>query len=174
MKLSEVRENLLREVNRECEAMQTPCGFNFEQALTVENGEFSCDPRNRPLYRATVIGAPTRSCNEFDSILTSWIESGSGSVVVQGNRFSIADFCDVEINSPTDDINCNEPTTPSRTTDDSPISVTEAQSGASLTSQQLVGIAGGLAGLVVLVVVIASVLFVVTVLASGWKSKKKK
>ena len=168
LKLTQIGEDLFKEVNQVCEAAQTSCEFDFEQALTIENSEFSCDPGNRPLYRATARGTPAQSCDAFQTTLTSWIESGAGSVLIQGNRFSIADFCDVEIETFTDNLNCNEPTVFSPTTDEGTVS------GQSLSSEQLVAVAGGLAGLIVLVVIIASVLFVVTILALGWRNKKKK
>ena len=142
----------------------------FEQSLHVVAQEFSCDLRSRPIYRASLFAEATESCDEIRSILSEWIMNGTASVVVQGNRLSIADFCEVIFDSFTNPIICNEPTTkPVRT--DRPMTV--LPSGPSLTAQQAFGTAGGIAGLIVLVVIIASILLVAVVLAAVWKRKKK-
>lgn len=135
--------------------------------------EFICDPGNHPIYRASLLAEATQSCDEIRSILSEWIRNGTASVVVQGNRLSIADFCEVVFDSFTDVIVCNEPTMDPLETDRPTLVVSVSQPGSSLTAQQALGTAGGIAALVVLVVIIGSTLLVAIVLAAAWKSKKK-
>ncbi len=148
------------------------CLPEFYQDLEIRNEEFSCSPGNRPLYRAFLRGQARQSCAEVESILTDWITNDSASVVIQGNRLSLADYCDVIINSFTDPISCNEPTTEPRPTADPSAVTVQADSG--LSSEQMVGIAAGIAAFVVAVVIVASIVFVVIVLGKGLKSKKRK
>ena len=150
------------------------CLPEFYQNLDINNEEFSCSPGGRPLYRASLRGQATQSCAEIELILTEWITGGSASVVVQGNRLSIADYCDIQIDNFTDPIACNEPTTePPPTTE--PIATTVmAAADLSLSSGEMVGIAAGIAAFIVVVVIVASILFVIIVLAIGLKDKKKK
>lgn len=173
IKLSDISEDLLDEISEQCISRDS-CLPEFTQELDIIGEEFTCGPRNRPLYRASLRGTETENCEGIESILNGWIRNGSASITVQGNRLSIADFCEVEFDSFTDPIECDEPTTePPRT--EQPLATTSApQSGSTLSSQTMVAIAGGIAGLIVLVVIIGSVLFVVIVLAVGMKSKKKK
>ena len=146
----------------------------FEQNLNIIAEEFTCGPGNRPLYRASFTAKETQSCDEIYWILSQWVMNGEGSVVVQGNRLSIANFCEVRFDSFVDAIVCNEPTTDPPRTERPSATVPVSQSGSNLSAQDMVGIAAGIAGLIVLVVIIASIVFIVIVLVAVWKSKRKK
>lgn len=148
------------------------CLPGFYQNLEISDEEFSCSSGNRPLYRAFFRGQASQSCAEVESILTEWITDGSASVVVQGNRLSVADYCDIKIDSFMDPIACNEPTTEPRPTAGATIVMAQADMG--LSSEQMVGIAAGIATFIVVIVIVASIVFVVLVLGIGLKSKKRK
>ena len=147
------------------------CLPEFYQNLEISDEEFSCGEENRPLYRAFLRGQANQSCAEVELILTEWIESGSASVVVQNNRLSIADFCDIKIDSFTDPIACNEPTTKPRPTI---VTTVMAQADSGLSTKQMVGIAAGIATVIVVVVIVASIVVLAIVLGIGLKSKKRK
>ena len=147
------------------------CLPEFYQNLEISDEEFSCGEENRPLYRAFLRGQANQSCAEVELILTEWIESGSASVVVQNNRLSIADFCDIKIDSFRDPIACNEPTTKPRPTI---VTTVMAQADSGLSREQMVGIAAGIATFIVVVVIVASIVFLAIVLGIGLKSKKRK
>lgn len=148
------------------------CLPGFYQNLEISDEEFSCSPGNRPLYRAFFRGQASQSCTEVESILTEWITNGSASILVQGNRLSVADYCDIKIDSFVDPIACNEPTTEPRPTADA--TTVMVQADVSLSSEQMVGIAAGIATFIVVIVIVASIVFVVLVLGTGLKSKKRK
>ena len=148
------------------------CSQEFYQNLNISNEEFSCSPANRPLYRALLRGQTSQSCTEIETILTNWITSGSAFTVVQGNRLSIADFCDVTIDSFMDPISCNEPTTEPPPTSDPLATTVVAEAEIGLSTTDMVGIAAGIAAFVVVVVIMASILLVVIILAIRLKDKK--
>lgn len=104
-------------------------------------------------------------------ILTEWITSGNASVVIQGNRLAIADFCEIKINSFTDPIACSEPTTEPPPNITRPVIVEADQ---SLSNEEVVGIAAGIAAIIIVVVIAVSILLVIIVLWFGLKSKKKR
>ena len=171
LRLSQITENLRQEITTQCIRRDT-CLPEFYQELEISNEEFSCSPGNRPLYRAFLRGQASQSCAEVESILTEWIMNGSASIIVQGNRLSLADYCDFRIDSFLDPIACNEPTTEPRPTADATTVTVQADS--SLSSEQMVGIAAGIAAFIVVIVIVASIVFVVIILIIGLKSKKRK
>lgn len=167
-RILQITESLRKEISVQCVARNS-CLPEFEQNLSILEEEFVCTSGNRPLYRAQLRAEQTQSCVELDSILKEWIEGGSATVVVQGNRLSIANFCEVQINSATDPINCSEPTTEPPTTSEP--TVTTSRPGLNLTDRQAFGIAGGIAGFILLVVSIGLIIIIVTAVLKG-KTKK--
>ena len=169
LRLSQITEGIREEINTQC-MNRDNCLPEFYQNLVISDEQFSCSEGNSPLFRAFLTGQSNQSCAEVQSILTEWITSGSASVVVQGNRLSIADFCDIKIDSFTAPTACNEPTTEPRPT----ITTVMVQADSGLSGEQMVGIAAGIAAFIVIVVIVASIVFVVIVLGIGLKSKKQK
>ena len=173
LKLSQITESL-RELIREQCITRDSCVPQFEQNLNIVNEQFTCGPGNRPLFRAALRGKERESCDEIESILNNAIKNGAASVVVQGNRLSVADYCEVEFDSFTDPIECNEPTTPPPATNQPSDPVSVPQSAFNLSSQDMISVAAGIAGVIVLVVIITSIVFIVIVVILGLKGKKKK
>ncbi len=106
MKLGEIHDELLAQVNQLCGCGLTP------QHITA--GELQCFSSSTEVtYRATISGTTTASSSDILAYLDKWIRSGAASVLVQGFRFLLDSSClPVAIGSFTDP-ECGSEGTPS-------------------------------------------------------------
>lgn len=154
-KLTDISKEVSSTIREQCN-----CDF---QDNHIFNGEFNCisDFPNQVLYRAKLRGLSPDDCTSFISLLTAWAQAmtTSATIVVLGNRLSVAPNCAVEINTFGDILEC--PTPPS----------TVASGGISDSQTTVIGAGVGAAAGVTVIVILVVIFIVALVLVSRRKKK---
>ena len=156
------------------------CGCLLDEAI-ISNEEFSCtiEPKE-VLFRAVLSGSEDEECTEVLSYIHQWLETGTASISILGNRVMVSPNCAVEIESFDDPPDCStQPATTTLplgtqvTTSTSLKMVTSTPQKASSSGEEpditlLIGTATG--GTVVLV----SIFIVIVLIVSIHRQRKKK
>ena len=79
----------------------------------ISNGQFLCgdstSDQSIVLYRATISGQTMGACELLLSTLQQWVNLGTASLVVLGNRLTVDSTCPLEISSFSAPVTCPEP-----------------------------------------------------------------